>query len=301
MTHFLFLQAMSKLVLNSRLTAFVRRFPRVKYVHADAKQLSRQSPKNRRTYLKYGTLVFTTGVAAVYYCQLTNHEKRTLRVTLSGISRFFRFVLCVTNTLICSSWNTFLHSKSTIFWDIMPCNPLKVNKRFGGTYRLRLRNRRISRERNRRESTWQAELCSLFLWNVVGFQWTWHYNPEDSTLYNHHCENLKSYIFYIPSVTLLKLNRLWFKDFCLLGCDALQPSRKILTFWRNLLHSSSRYKMEAEVAILDQHFAISPNHQAGWSVGNSVDLYSRHAQFISWLGYWLFWLRRFVVFLSPSR
>jgi hypothetical protein len=26
--------------------------------------------------------------------------------------------------------------KSTIFWDITPCRPVKVNRRFGGTYRL---------------------------------------------------------------------------------------------------------------------------------------------------------------------
>jgi hypothetical protein len=29
------------------------------------------------------------------------------------------------------------------------------------------------------------------------FQWTAHYIPEDSTLHNHRCENLKSYILYI--------------------------------------------------------------------------------------------------------
>jgi hypothetical protein len=28
--------------------------------------------------------------------------------------------------------------KITIFWDITPCNSLKVNRRFGGTYRLHL-------------------------------------------------------------------------------------------------------------------------------------------------------------------
>jgi hypothetical protein len=28
--------------------------------------------------------------------------------------------------------------KSNIFWDITPCGPLKVNRRFGGTYRLHL-------------------------------------------------------------------------------------------------------------------------------------------------------------------
>jgi hypothetical protein len=35
--------------------------------------------------------------------------------------------------------------KSAIFLDIMPCSPLKVNRRFGGTYRLHLQGRRISR------------------------------------------------------------------------------------------------------------------------------------------------------------
>ncbi|PNF42690.1 putative aarF domain-containing protein kinase 5 [Cryptotermes secundus] len=81
---------MSKLVLNSSFTAFVRRLPRVKYFHTDTKHLSSQSPQNRRTYVKYGTLVFATGLGTVYYYQLTDHEKRKLRVTLSGIGRFFR-------------------------------------------------------------------------------------------------------------------------------------------------------------------------------------------------------------------
>jgi hypothetical protein len=34
--------------------------------------------------------------------------------------------------------------KSTIYWDITPYNPLKVNRRFGGTYGLHLHGRRIS-------------------------------------------------------------------------------------------------------------------------------------------------------------
>jgi hypothetical protein len=32
--------------------------------------------------------------------------------------------------------------KSTIFWDITPCSLFKVNRRFGGTYRLNLQGRR---------------------------------------------------------------------------------------------------------------------------------------------------------------
>jgi hypothetical protein len=46
--------------------------------------------------------------------------------------------------------------KSTIFWDMMPCGPLKVYRLFGGTYRLHLQGRKISRTRNQRESTCQA-------------------------------------------------------------------------------------------------------------------------------------------------
>jgi hypothetical protein len=42
-------------------------------------------------------------------------------------------------------------AKSNIFWDITPCSPLKVNQRFGGTYRLYLQGRRISRAKDRRE------------------------------------------------------------------------------------------------------------------------------------------------------
>jgi hypothetical protein len=34
--------------------------------------------------------------------------------------------------------------KSSIFWDITPCTLLKVNRRFGGTYRLHLQSRRIN-------------------------------------------------------------------------------------------------------------------------------------------------------------
>jgi hypothetical protein len=49
--------------------------------------------------------------------------------------------------------------KSIIFLDIMPCSPLRVNWRFGGTYRLHLQGRRISRARTQRGSRWQTELC----------------------------------------------------------------------------------------------------------------------------------------------
>jgi hypothetical protein len=59
--------------------------------------------------------------------------------------------------------------KSTIFWDITPCSPLSVNRRFGGTCRLLFQGRRIRRVRNQRESRCQAELWlwrDIFLRNV---------------------------------------------------------------------------------------------------------------------------------------
>jgi hypothetical protein len=32
--------------------------------------------------------------------------------------------------------------KTTVFWDMMLCNPLNVNRRFGGTYCLHLQGQR---------------------------------------------------------------------------------------------------------------------------------------------------------------
>jgi hypothetical protein len=39
---------------------------------------------------------------------------------------------------------TAVNMKSIIFWDITPCSPLGVNRRFGGTYRLVLQGKKVS-------------------------------------------------------------------------------------------------------------------------------------------------------------
>jgi hypothetical protein len=68
---------------------------------------------------------------------------------------------------------TALVMKSTIFWDITPCNPLKVNRRFGGTYCLHLQGRKISRARNQLESR-------LVTYCDAGFLLSLHiFDPED--------------------------------------------------------------------------------------------------------------------------
>jgi hypothetical protein len=64
--------------------------------------------------------------------------------------------------------------KSSIFCYITPCNPLKVNRGFGGTYRLHLQGRIIYRPRYQRESRRLAEFYSedggdMFLRNVGWF------------------------------------------------------------------------------------------------------------------------------------
>jgi hypothetical protein len=69
--------------------------------------------------------------------------------------------------------------KRTVFWDIMPCIPLKVNRPFGGIYRLHLQDRKISRARNQRESRWQAMYSSETL--VVLQRTTRRYIPKDIT------------------------------------------------------------------------------------------------------------------------
>jgi hypothetical protein len=42
--------------------------------------------------------------------------------------------------------------KSPVFWDITPCIPLKVNRRFGGTCRVPIQVRRISQARKQHEA-----------------------------------------------------------------------------------------------------------------------------------------------------
>jgi hypothetical protein len=45
-----------------------------------------------------------------------------------------------------------LSVKSSIFWDITPCNPLKVSRHFGGTCRLHLQSRRLTQARNQHDA-----------------------------------------------------------------------------------------------------------------------------------------------------
>jgi hypothetical protein len=94
--------------------------------------------------------------------------------------------------------------KGSIFWDIAPCNPLKVNRRFGGICRLSLHGRRIRKARNQRLLHAGILLRLLFspedggdmLPPNVGFLSLeyMHCILSDRIIHNHLCENLKSYV-----------------------------------------------------------------------------------------------------------
>jgi hypothetical protein len=101
--------------------------------------------------------------------------------------------------------------KCSIFWDITPCSPLKVNRRFGGTCRLHLQGRALL-------ATCFA-LVSCFYYSStlkmntrssetsVDFQRTTRrYIPEDRTHHNHHRENLKSYSIFIEGQPTFRSN-----------------------------------------------------------------------------------------------
>jgi hypothetical protein len=54
------------------------------------------------------------------------------------MKHFRRFMLFSKQSLKDVEVLTAVVMKSSIFWDITSCSPLKVNRRFGGTYRLHL-------------------------------------------------------------------------------------------------------------------------------------------------------------------
>jgi hypothetical protein len=76
-----------------------------------------------------------------------------------------------------------VQQKNSLLWDITPCGPLKVNRRFGGTCRFHLQGRSIRQAKNR---------------HVVGSKQksTMRYIPEDRNLHHNGHKNLKFYMFF---------------------------------------------------------------------------------------------------------
>jgi hypothetical protein len=65
--------------------------------------------------------------------------------------------------------------KSLIFWDTTPCSPLKVHRRFGGTYYLHLHCRKYDKQETSVKPGGKQSLC---------FHMGFCFDPEDIFLRN---------------------------------------------------------------------------------------------------------------------
>jgi hypothetical protein len=82
--------------------------------------------------------------------------------------------------------------KNSIFWDITPCRPLKVNRRFGGTCYLHPQDRRWAKQDTGMKQVAGMEETYCIETSVDFRRTTRRYKLQDRTLHNHRCENLKS-------------------------------------------------------------------------------------------------------------
>jgi hypothetical protein len=93
---------------------------------------------------------------------------------------------------------TNLYMKSTIFWDITPCSPMKVNRRFGGT------SPPSTGSKNKPFSRW-------FLAQFI--LWPWRWRPK--------CSSKTSVDFHRTSSSSISLSR----DRSIVSSTALYPRR----------------------------------------------------------------------------
>jgi hypothetical protein len=80
------------------------------------------------------------------------------------------------NTNIMKIW--IYGEKNTVFWDIIPCGPLKFNRCFKETYHLHLQSQRISQARNQSEAG--DNLCSAACFQF-GFFPSLFFDSEDES------------------------------------------------------------------------------------------------------------------------
>jgi hypothetical protein len=125
------------------------------------------------------------------------------------------FLAMYSELMTASLYKPYLTMKSIIFWDMMPCSPLSFNRRFGGTYRKQLAIFLLAGFAETISSTLKMEAICFSETSVETQRTTRRHVPEDDTLYNHHCEDVKSYI----------LNKLDFGNFrCTLNLVEHNPS-----------------------------------------------------------------------------
>jgi hypothetical protein len=110
--------------------------------------------------------------------------------------------------------------KSSIFWDITLCSPLKAKWCFGGTCHLHLEGWRINQAR--------SELCCFMLVSYLAYSSTSKmaatcssemllefqrttkcHIPEHRTLHSLGCNNLKSYVIYLMLLPVAQTAQCW--------------------------------------------------------------------------------------------
>jgi hypothetical protein len=100
--------------------------------------------------------------------------------------------------------NILSSKKSNVFWNTTPCSPLKVNRRFGGTYRLHLQREIISRTRNQLVaachllSRWCLARIILRLW-----RWGRYVPPKRRLAFNGlHCGMSQKIVLFITTAVI---------------------------------------------------------------------------------------------------
>jgi hypothetical protein len=92
----------------------------------------------------------------------------------------------------------YMEERSFIFWDIKPCSPLKLNRRFGGTCRLHLQGWRVSQGKNQNEPGSKLACISYCLPPLkrrLTFNGLRRITSQKTQLFITTAENLKSYMW----------------------------------------------------------------------------------------------------------
>jgi hypothetical protein len=145
--------------------------------------------------------------------------------------------------------------KCTIFWDRTPCSPLKVNRRFEGTYRLHCQGWGISRARYQCESKWQAGLRP----------WRWRrYVPPKRRLTFNGLHGVTSQKIVSSAIVLFLCAYIWWTAVTPLSLKILQ---NVYYHWvcNNIyLYINERNILTVEVFRFPQEFFTTTENAIGW-------------------------------------
>jgi hypothetical protein len=121
-------------------------------------------------------------------------------ITHNFVFKMFPFSFLKIPLASCLTLQQIISIKSSVFWDITPCNPLKI-------YQL------------------LPVSCWFLAWLIWPWKWRQQVPPKHRLTFNRLHSNISQ------KIELFNIH----KDQCLLGCDAMYSGRKLPVFQRNLL------------------------------------------------------------------